>query len=193
MYRARIPCYAPAKHCYHGYISMLTLALSTKHRCDKVQPQRAASCRLLLGHRIQEENLDCHVFLASHEVFIKDFLSMKGNQTPQTLMLFFFARSQQQGLERMMIGVSLASNEYGTGQEPQLRLCGAWMAALNGTPVAPGRFVSERKLKVRRRATRQVVGVCPLSTVSQLACTGSRCRAAAGQHLGRASGRPLHI
>lgn len=28
---------------------------------------------------------------------------------------------------------------------------------------------------------------------SQLACTGSRCGAAAGQHLGRASGNPLHI
>lgn len=119
------------------------------------------ACRLLLGHRIQEENLDHFVISHEHIVFIKDFLSMKGNQTPLQLILFFFARSQQQGLERMMMGVSFASNEYGTGQEPQLRLCGACLAALNGTPVVPGRFVSARKLKVRGRARREVVGVCP--------------------------------
>lgn len=99
-----------------------------------------------------------------------------------------------------MMGVSLASNEYGTRPEPQLRLCGAWLAALNGTPVAEGRFVCEREHEVRRRAEgffgggwrRKLVGVCP-STISQLACSGSRCRAAAGEHLGRASGRCLHI
>lgn len=65
-----------------------------------------------------------------------------------------------------MMDVSLASNEYGTGPEPQLRLCGAWLAALNGTPVAEGRFVCERKRKFRRRAEgaffrKKVVGGCP--------------------------------
>lgn len=50
----------------------------------------------------------------------------------------------------MMMGVSLANNEYGTGQEPQLRLSGAWMAALNRTPAVLGRFVSEREPGVRR-------------------------------------------
>lgn len=88
-----------------------------------------------VSHRIQEENSE-H---SDHNVFMKDFLSMKRNQTlPQ---LVFFAWSQQQGLERMMMGVALASNEYGTGQKPQRRLRGAWLAALNGTPVVPGRFV----------------------------------------------------
>lgn len=36
-------------------------------------------------------------------------------------------------------------------------------------------------------------GCLSLSTISQLARTGSRCRAATGQHLGRTSGSPLHI
>lgn len=88
-----------------------------------------------------------------------------------------------------MMGVSLASNEYGTGHESQLRLCGACLTALNGTPAVPGRIVSERKLKVRWMGR----GGLSLSTISLVACTGSRCRAAAGQHLGRASGSPLHI
>lgn len=98
-----------------------------------------------------------------------------------------------------MRGVSLASNEYGTGQEPQLRLSGAWLTALSGTPVVPGRFVSERKLNVRSRAQGAFFrgegggGCLSLSAISQLARPGSRCRAAAGQHLGRASGSPLHI
>lgn len=101
-----------------------------------------------------------------------------------------------------MMGVSLASNEYGTRPEPQLRLCGAWLAALNRAPVAEGRFVCEKKHKVRRRAEGAfwlgrgwlvLVGYLFLSTVSQLTCSGSRCRAAEGEHLGRASGSCLHI
>lgn len=71
---------------------------------------------------------------------------MSSNQTP--LQLMFSDLSQQQGLERMMmIYVSLANNEYGTGQEPQLRRCGAWLAVQNRTPVVPRRFDSERKLR----------------------------------------------
>lgn len=50
-----------------------------------------------------------------------------------------------------MTGVSLASNEYGTGPEFQLSLCGAGLTALSGTPVAAGAFVCERKHQVRRK------------------------------------------
>lgn len=51
---------------------------------------------------------------------------MKGNQT--LLQLMFFSWSQQRGLERMMMCVSLASNEYGdwarAPAEAQWRLVG---------------------------------------------------------------------
>lgn len=112
-------------------------------------------------------------------------------------LMFFFARSQQQGLERMMMRVSVASTEYGPGQEPQLWFSGAWVAAQNVTPVVTERFVSEGKLRVTRRAEGAFLAVGwvgrTISSTSQLARTGSRCRAAAGKHLGRASGSPLHI
>lgn len=89
-----------------------------------------------------------------HLVFNKDSLWMGGNQTPLQLIVFLlFALSQQQRTWRgRWRGVSVASSEYQTEPEPRLRLRGAWLAALNGTPVVVGRLVSERKLRVRRGA-----------------------------------------
>lgn len=127
-------------------------------------------CRFwyIMGHRIQEANL---LTTLPHFSFFWKVIR--------------HCWSQHQDEDGYL---TFASKEYGTGREPA-----APVGSSKQDSCGPRTVCLFEEPEGQKKSRGGGGGCLSLRVTSQLACTGSSCRAAAGQHLGRASGNPLHM